>query len=376
MDLTWSTRTRYLMFGMFVIALIAFFWYVRVVTTPLVISALIAYVLNPVVDWLCARTKWSRRAAVPLVFFFALALILASPALFLPVILAEAETLTADVDTVLLMTQEFLSRDYIILGQMISLDQFIPDIPQLFSDGFAGITVDAFHFLESTTRNLLWLLVILASTYSLLRDWDNLRDWLFSIAPADYRDDTRRIYVEIKEIWRGYLRGNLALMTVTGILFTIAWIAIGVPGAIVLGLIAGLLTIIPDLGPAIAAILAILVSLVEGSTYLPVSNLVFAVIVMAVYLVLINIKNIWIRPRIFGRSVHMHDGIVFVAIVAAVVIQGVLGALVVIPVLASAAVIGGYVWRRILGEDPFPLRNPVLSEEVETKLSETEEAPA
>jgi predicted PurR-regulated permease PerM len=355
------------MFGLFVIALIAAFWYARVVTTPLVISALIAYVLNPVADWLSIRTNWKRRITVPIVFWAALLLLLAIPALFLPVILAEAELLVADLDTIFLRTQAFLSRDFIIIGQLISLDQFIPDIQQLFSDGFAGITVDAFHFLESTTRNLLWLLVILASTYSLLRDWDKLRDWLFRIAPAEYRDDARKIYAEIKEIWRGYLRGNLTLMTVTGILFTIAWIAIGVPGAIVLGLIAGLLTIIPDLGPAIAAILAILVSLVEGSTYLPVSKLVFALIVLAVYLVLINIKNIWIRPRIFGRSVHMHDGVVFVAIIAAVVIQGVLGALVVIPVLASLAVIAGYMWRRILGEDPYPIESSVVSDPVESE---------
>jgi len=350
------------MFVVFAIALIAFFWYVRVATTPLVISALIAYVLNPVVEWLSARTGWSRRAAVPIVYFLALALILASPALFLPVILTEAETLTTDVETVLFHLEEFLSGEIFLFGEIIRPDQFIPDIPQLLSNGFAGITVDAFHLIESTTRNLLWLLVILASTYALLRDWDHLRDWLFSIAPAAYREDTRRIYAEIKEIWRGYLRGNLTLMTITGILFTIAWILIGVPGAIVLGLIAGLLTIIPDLGPAIAALLAVLVALVEGSTYLPVTNLVFALIVLAVYLVLINIKNIWIRPRIFGRSVHMHDGIVFVAIVAAVVIAGVLGALVVIPVLASSAVIGGYIWRRILGEDPFPEKSAFLAE--------------
>ena len=57
-----------------------------------------------------------------------------------------------------------------------------------------------------------------------------------------------------------------------------------------------------------------------GSTR--VSNLLFALLVFGVYMVLINIKNIWIRPRIFGRSVHMHDGLVFIAIVAAVVIEG------------------------------------------------------
>ena len=353
MQQTWSNPFRFMMLGILVVALAIFFWYIRVVTAPLVISALLAYVLNPVVDWVNHRTRLSHRASVALVFFFGLAVVIATPALFVPVLLDEAQTLVADFDTVLLRTQEILSEDYIVLGQVISLSEFMPDITQLFSEGLGGITLDAFHLLETTTRNFLWLLVILASTYSLLRDWPKLREWLIGLAPDSYQEDVRTIYGEIKAIWRGYLRGNLSLMLVTGILFTIAWIVIGVPGAIILGLIAGLLTIIPDLGPAIAAILAILVSLVEGSTYLAISNFWFGVLVLTVYMVLINIKNIWIRPRIFGRSVEMHDGIVFVAIVAAVVIEGVLGALIVIPVLASAGVIAGYFWRRILGEEPF-----------------------
>ena len=59
-----------------------------------------------------------------------------------------------------------------------------------------------------------------------------------------------------------------------------------------------------------------------------------------------------------ARSVDMHGAIVCVAIVAAVVIQGLFGALIVIPVLASAGVIGGYIWRRILGQEPFPEVEP------------------
>jgi predicted PurR-regulated permease PerM len=374
MNQSWSTQFRYMTLGIFVIALAMFFWYVRVVTAPLVISALIAYVLNPIVDWVDRRSRLSHRATVALVFFFALTVVLATPALFVPVILEEVATLAADFDTVLLRTQEVLSEDYIVLGQVISLAEFIPNIPQLFSEGLGGITLDAFHLLESTTRNFLWLLVILASTYSLLRDWPRLRDWMIALAPEGYRDDVRRIYGEIKIIWRGYLRGNLSLMLITGILFTIAWLVIGVPGAIVLGLIAGLLTIIPDLGPAIAAILAILVSLVEGSTYLPLTNFWFGVLVLAVYMVLINVKNIWIRPRIFGRSVEMHDGVVFVAIVAAVVIEGILGALIVIPVLASVSVIAGYFWRRIQGEEPFsrPINTVMGGLEIEEEVAQGE----
>jgi predicted PurR-regulated permease PerM len=114
-----------------------------------------------------------------------------------------------------------------------------------------------------------------------------------------------------------------------------------------------LLTIIPDLGPTIAAVLAVIVALLEGSTYLPLSNFWFALLVTGIYLLLVNIKSIWLRPRIYGHSVHMHDGIIFVAIMAAVVLQGILGALIVVPVLASIAVVGQHIYRRLLGLPPW-----------------------
>ncbi len=75
-------------------------------------------------------------------------------------------------------------------------------------------------------------------------------------------------------------------------------------------------------------------------------------------MVLINVKNIWLRPHILGRSVHMHEGLVFIAIVAAVIFTGILGAFVIVPVLASLGVVGSYLRRRILGLPPFPDDEP------------------
>ncbi len=138
-------------------------------------------------------------------------------------------------------------------------------------------------------------------------------------------------------------------MFIVGIVFTLAWSAIGLPGAVVLGVITGLFTIVPDIGPAIAAFFAILVALVEGSSTLQLSNILFAALVLGLYLLLINIKALWLRPLIFARSVHMHDGIVFVAIMAAVVLQGILAAIIVIPIMASLGVLARYIYRRTQG---------------------------
>jgi hypothetical protein len=121
----------------------------------------------------------------------------------------------------------------------------------------------------------------------------------------------------------------------------------------VLGLVAGLFTLVPDVGPFLAMILAAGVALLEGSTWMPLSNFWVAGVVIIVYLVLINLKNFFLRPYIMGRSVHMNEALVFVAIIIATILKGILGALLVVPLLASVVVIGGYVQRRVLGLPPF-----------------------
>jgi predicted PurR-regulated permease PerM len=151
-----------------------------------------------------------------------------------------------------------------------------------------------------------------------------------------------------------YLRGQLLLMIIVGIIFTIVWAIIGLPGALLIGMLTGLFSLVPEVGPVAATIIAVIVALLEGSTHLPLSNFWFAVLVIAIHIVLISFKNIWLRPYIMGRSVNINEGVIFVAILAAVVFQGVLGALIVVPVLASFIIIGRYLRRRLYGLPPFP----------------------
>lgn len=356
----WSRSFRYWLLTVLVVLSCLLLWYSREAIAPLIIAALIAYVLTPIVDFLNQRTKIPRRFSATVVIFLGLGIIASLPAILIPILLTEIQTLVTDLEDVFIAVQNFLGRPVDLLGVQFQLEQLRPDLPQLFADSIASITGNAFHILESTTVNFLWILVILVTIYYLLADWVHLKIWVFQLIPQAYQPDAKHLYSDIKHVWRGYLRGNLALMGIVGVIFTIAWVAIGMPGALILGLITGLLTIIPDLGPAIAVGLAVIVALFEGSNFLPISNWVFALLVIGIYTVLINIKNIWVRPRIFGRSVHMHDGVVFIAIIVAVVLQGILGALIVIPVLASVGVLGRYVYQRLLGLPPFPEPMPTL----------------
>ena len=374
----WSRTFRYWLLTFIVIFLVIFLWYTRAMIAPLIIAALIAYVMNPAVAFSMRYTRLSRPLTIAIILILGLSILIGVPALIIPTLLSELQLLTVDLQKTSLQILNALSQPVKILNWEIQISHLLSDPTQWISEGTQMITENAFYLIESTSRNLLWFLVILISTYYLLRDWDHLRDWLLSLPPKQQQADARRVYSEIRQVWQGYLWGNLTLMTIVGVTFTLAWFALGVPGALILGVIAGILTIIPDLGPAIAAGLAIIVALIEGSTYLPVSNFWFALMVTGAYLGLINIKNIWIRPRIFGRSVHMHDGIVFVAIIVAVVIWGILGALIIVPTLASMGVLGKYIYSRLIGEEPWPAEQPVpVVDEppVEVVLVETRDTP-
>jgi predicted PurR-regulated permease PerM len=217
----------------------------------------------------------------------------------------------------------------------------------------APLPEEILSLLETTSVGVLWFLVILVSVYLLLSHWPQIRSNMFSFVLPPYRSEVEELYRRIRNIWMAYLRGQIVLMLIVGVVFTIVWLIMGIPGALVLGVIAGLFTLVPDVGPFLAVMLAAGVALLEGSTWIPLSNFWVAGLLIAVYLVLINMKNFFLRPIIMGRSVHMNEGLVFIAIIVATILEGIMGALLVVPVLASLTVIAGYLRRKVLGLSPF-----------------------
>ena len=286
-------------------------------------------------------------------YFVSLAILLAIPATVVPVLLNQTETLTVDLKDFPSQLQTFLSQPFQILGYQFSLSHYLPDFGQSLTNWIAPLPGTALRVLETTSRNVLWIILIVVTVYYLLKDWEHIREWLIHVWPAGYRKDARRLFLEVKSIWAAYLRGQLALMFILGLLYTLAWLSVGLPGALILGVLTGLLNIVPELGPFVAAVLALIVALVEGSYFLPLSNIWFGVLIIGLYLALNYIKTIWIQPRVLGHNVHMHEGLVFVAIVVAILIQGVLLVLIIVPVLASVMVVGRYLRHRILGQQPF-----------------------
>jgi predicted PurR-regulated permease PerM len=318
------------------------------------IAALLAYVLNPAVTYLSKRTKISHRGSVIIVYALSLLILAAIPASLTPVLLSQVRLLEIDLQNLFDVYQQFLTRPFVFMNFTFSPGQFLPDLTALPTDLLSPVAESALLVLEVATRNVVWILVILVTAYYLLQDWSRLRDWLFGLAPEEYLSDIQKIYNQLKQVWADYLRSQLLFMIAVGVLDAIALLAIGLPGALLLGFITGVLSLVPEFGAVVAGILSVLIALLEGPIYLPLSNFWFAVVVLILYLVITNVKNIWLRPLIVGRAVHIHEGVVFVVIIAALVLQGYLAAFLSVPILVSFLVVGRYLRRRILGLPPFP----------------------
>jgi len=349
----WSVSSRYVAGIIVFFAVIALLIYAREAMKMLVIAAFAAYLISPAVTLLTNNTKLSRKAAVNIVYFSSLVVLVGLPATLTPIFFDETKIVASDLLDLSRQISVLLTQPVQFGNMVFHFEQLGQSFGQLQESILTPLPAEALALLESTSVNVLWLLVILVSVHLFMSEWPHMRDWLVDLAPEEYHYDMLELCRRIRNVWMAYLRGQIVLMLVVGVVFTVAWLILGIPGALVLGVLAGFFTLIPDVGPFLAAMLAVGVALLEGSSWIPLSNFWVAGIVGLTYLVLINLKNFFLRPMIMGRSLRMNEALIFIAIMIATILEGIMGALLVVPLLASVVVIMEYLRRRVLGLAPF-----------------------
>jgi predicted PurR-regulated permease PerM len=349
----WSKEVRIIAFIFAIVFTVAMLWFFRGAISPLVISALIAYVLSPIVDFLYRRTRLNRTMAVIVVYLLAIFVLLAIPASITPVVINQVQGMNIDIAELIRNYDEMVDSPIYLLQWVIYPHQFLPTIPETPSTYINPIAEYTIQYIEVVSKNILWVFVSLITIYYLMLDGYKLPGWIIRVAPREFRTDVDHLLKQLRQVWSDYLRSQLAFMFVVGLIDSIVWFAIGLPGAIFLGFLTGLTSFVHEIGAIVSGILSVSVALLLGSNFLPISNFWFAVLVLILYLILTAIKNVWIRPVIVGRHVHIHSGIVFVIIIAALLFFGALAAFVAVPVFVSLLVIGRYLRRRILGLPPF-----------------------
>jgi len=354
----WSSSTKRIVVVIILVMLALILYRFRAVIPPLVIAFLLAFILDPLVDFLTDRLRLSRGMATTVVF---LVLILAglgamaAPVTAVPSIQRAVRSVQVDFTRIIADIGAFFERPVEIGGYSLDLSSVYQDLSAMLRSFVGSVAQGTLDIALGIASGAFWLIFILMAAFYLVKDGDRIIEQMDHLAPPGYRDDFVRLRRQITEVWGAFLRGQLLLGLALAVLTTVVCLAVGLPYAGVMGLIAGVMEFVPSLGPIIAMIPAVLVALFQGSSFLPLGNFWFAVLVAALYIVIQQIEGNLLLPRILGRSLNLHPLLVLVGIIVGGSLAGILGMLLAAPVLATLRILGRYVFYRLYDRDPFAL---------------------
>ena len=350
----WDTATKRTVATILLVVLALVLYRFRGVLPPLILAFLLAFVLDPLVDFLERRARMSRTAATALVFLAVVLLLLAAPAIAIPVIVRAVRSLNLDFLRIAADVGRMVQQPITLFGYEWNLEEVYVQLLDTLRNFIQTVAAGTFNLVVGFASTLFWLVFILLAAFYLTRDADRLTKWLDTLPPPSIQEDIVRLRQEITEVWNAFLRGQLLMGVLIGVITAVVDAVVGLPNALALGLLAGLMEFVPSIGPIIAAIPAVLLAFFQGSSWLPLSNLWFAVLVLGLYLVIQQIEGNILLPRVLGGSLKLHPLVVLVAVIAGGSLAGILGMLLAAPTVATLRVVGHYLYCRLTDRDPFP----------------------
>ena len=320
------------------LALIALLWLLGPILMPFVIGAALAYIGDPLVDWM-ERRRLSRTLSVAIVFVVLSLIGLLALLLLVPLLYHQAVALLKNIPDWLAWVQNTaLPRLGVSLPEGVHLDP--EGLKQIVTEHWskAGNILQTVwgHVSQSSVAMITAvanLLLIPVVTFYLLRDWDRLVDWVRGMSPPRHLPRVSQMANETDEVLGGFLRGQLLLMLAQAIYYTVGlWIA-GLDMALLIGMLIGLISFVPYLGAIVGLFAAAVAMLVQ--TQDPTSLLWIG----AIFAIGQFLESNILAPWLVGDRIGLHPVAVIFAVMAGGQLFGFIGVLVGLPVAAVIAVL-------------------------------------
>jgi predicted PurR-regulated permease PerM len=350
----WSSQTKTVV-GILVLAFFAFLIFrFKEIIPPLIIAIMLAYVLSPLVNRI--QNRWRIHRALAILASYLILILVAAILLLLliPPLVDQFDSLNLDLQLLLQQAETFIGQQFVLMGHTIDGSSLVEQVTTSFqrlAEPFLGQTLG---FVVDMITSIIWLVFIFVISFYLILDNDSVRAWLEGLPPPEYRQDYIRLRDEINLIWTSFFRGQIVLAAVVATMFTIAGFILGLPFAFAMGIFAGLMEFLPSIGHAIWLFVASILAFFIGSTWLPIPNWMFMLLIIGLHLIFEQFDLNYLIPRIIGRRVQLSPLVVILGIAAGALLAGVIGILLAAPTIASARVIGRYIYANLLDQDPFP----------------------
>jgi predicted PurR-regulated permease PerM len=299
-----------------------FLYLIRDILMVVFVAVIIAAAINGPVSWL-QRHKVPRLLGVIFVYLLLFLLLALIVTLVFPPLAEQIKQLAVHfpefMEKIGLSVQEWWSKYRIEGGLQTLLDRLSSKLTQATSSVFATI-IGLFGGLISA-------IIILVISFYLAVQEKGAKRFLVSLTPSEHQLYLSGLIERIESKIGGWLRGQLLLMLIVGLLTYIGLYLLGVKYALTLALIAALLEIIPYIGPILAAVPAVILSFFQ-SPFL-------ALLVVILYIVIQQLENYVLVPQVMKRAVGLNPVIIIIVMLIGAKLAGILGIILAVPLAAA-----------------------------------------
>ncbi len=362
----WSANNKRLVLMVLLLLLALALYRFRLLLLPLSMAMILAYLIDPLVNQLTNRTPLSRNLSIGIIYLLLVAALVSIPVSTINPIVTQVSNFIHRTPQYIRDIGEFFQEPIVLADEIVlpvdqlSLDQLFTSLSSNLVEvvqTLGGQTISIFGSLATATISTVgWTIMVLFLSFYLVKDHESLFESLLRLAPKSYQEDLIRLTEGISTTWNAFLRGQLVLCGVVGAIIFVIALIIGLPNAITLALIAGLMELIPTFGPILAAIPAVVIAAIQAdASWLGslMSPFWFAMLVLIIYGVVYQMENYYLVPRIIGHHLKLHPMAVLLGVLGGASVAGILGILLAAPVLATIRLIWMYIYYKLTDQDPF-----------------------
>lgn len=358
----WETGTK-LIVGLTLVAVVAgLLIKFQNILPPLIITIILAYLFNPAADFISQRLHLSWKLAVTLIYLLVVLILLGLLTLGGLGLVQQVQNLIALIQDSLnnlpALLKDISGRELQVGPFRLDLRQFDLSLlgEQLIRsiEPLLGQTGSMVGTLASGAFNFVgWTVFVLLVSYFVLVESDGLWHGILEFNLPGYQADLARMGQELARIWNAFLRGQIIVMGLAAVIYTVVLSGLGVSYALGLAVLAGLARFIPYAGPFVLWVTLALVAYFQEFKLFGLSPLMYALIVVGLAWIIDMIVDNFVMPRIMASALKVHPAAVLVAALIALDLLGILGVIIAAPMLATFQLAGRYFMRKMFDLDPW-----------------------
>lgn len=339
--------SRYFTWLKIIVVLIMFYLLSKVtpIYLPIILAIVFAFILNPLAAALARLRLWPRvvlprSLAVVLAIVVAIGVLTAVVGFIFSPFVSEFNRFVINLPALIQKIQNLtgmLEEQANAIDMPANVRSLVDQILSSAASYALALGRRALGATVGFASQVVELVVVPVLTYYFLKDWRELKGSALNALPPDWRDAARLIINEMGLTVSGYIRGQALVSVIMGFLVFAGMYFLGVDYPLVLGLLAALTETIPIIGPIIGAAPAVFLS------YLTAPELAVKVIIF--FLVIHQLENHIIVPKVMGRSIDLHPVTVIISLLIGGQLMGIVGMILAVPVAALMKVLFRHLWR-------------------------------